>query len=729
VSWESERRQTSFIPSMAGRILVASLLGAGLLAACGDGGPTAPPAPSAASTGAAPDGGAPAPTGPPAPSREGSTVARAADDHAVFVADEDHAALHVLALPIVYGAAPVTHPLPGRPAQLLVTAKRVIVTIRDLPEGGGALLVLDDSLAEVGRVALPADAWGLALSPDESFVLVSSAWTNRVSAVELATLKVRFSVEVAREPRGITILPDGSRAYVSHLVGSAVTRIDGLASEAPAVSRIDLPAAPARAPVGKKLPASLGYVALASPEGDRVFFPRHALGALGGQDAWFGTAAVDVLDPADDTALAPTRSYGMPRTVSPALDELTRTIPWLDGAHESTSTGDDAFVQPRAAVYRTRERTLLVASEGTDQVAELDATLLDPTLGPMRSYRTRQHGERFYHLPTDGGAPSGIALSKDQDVAYVHCRSTNDLVVLPLVRGEGLYEAVPPLMVRLAAPDGDESLSLGRRLFYSAANEVTSGGLACAGCHPDGRDDGHVWHETTFAAVEGELASFNVPFTNFVGGLDNATALAERWRTVAPLQIAGDARAPRGIGWARQTPMLAGRVAAKGPYGWHAESEDLPGRIAAGFALHRWTNLEADETRTLTQAGHLAKFLREGLVAPAKAARDLTDDEQRGKAIFESRDAGCAGCHLPAEGYTNHVALPLGREPAPAGFVSEENPEFKTPSLLYVGSTAPYFHDGRFASLEALVDADGMGHTRQLSADDKKALVAFMRTL
>jgi CxxC motif-containing protein (DUF1111 family) len=40
-------------------------------------------------------------------------------------------------------------------------------------------------------------------------------------------------------------------------------------------------------------------------------------------------------------------------------------------------------------------------------------------------------------------------------------------------------------------------------------------------------------------------------------------------------------------------------------------------------------------------------------------------------------------------------------------------------------------HDGRFESLESLIEGnqDRMGNTAQLSAADKKALVAFLRTL
>jgi cytochrome c peroxidase len=55
---------------------------------------------------------------------------------------------------------------------------------------------------------------------------------------------------------------------------------------------------------------------------------------------------------------------------------------------------------------------------------------------------------------------------------------------------------------------------------------------------------------------------------------------------------------------------------------------------------------------------------------------------------------------------------------------------FDTPSLRFVGGTGPYFHDGRFETLEALLkQSDGtMGHTKGLSQDDIRALVAYLET-
>ncbi len=93
----------------------------------------------------------------------------------------------------------------------------------------------------------------------------------------------------------------------------------------------------------------------------------------------------------------------------------------------------------------------------------------------------------------------------------------------------------------------------------------------------------------------------------------------------------------------------------------------------------------------------------------------------RGRAIFESSEAQCTSCH-PKEGdYADRMVHAL--TPGGGGF--------DTPSLRYVSGTAPYFHDGRYASLEDLIEkCDGvMGRTKQLSADQKTDLATFLRSL
>ena len=62
--------------------------------------------------------------------------------------------------------------------------------------------------------------------------------------------------------------------------------------------------------------------------------------------------------------------------------------------------------------------------------------------------------------------------------------------------------------------------------------------------------------------------------------------------------------------------------------------------------------------------------------------------------------------------------------------VADVKRQFLAPSLRFVGGSAPYFHDGRYATLEELLRKnDKMGDTKSLSADDRGALEAYLRTL
>ena len=116
-------------------------------------------------------------------------------------------------------------------------------------------------------------------------------------------------------------------------------------------------------------------------------------------------------------------------------------------------------------------------------------------------------------------------------------------------------------------------------------------------------------------------------------------------------------------------------------------------------------------------------------VDEAAAAREADRVEPRrrrrprraGREVFEAPAQGCASCH--PGGHTDGASHDVGSDPF--------HRPFDTPSLHFVGSTAPYFHDGRYATLDELLrGSDGkMGHTAHLSDEDRRALVAYLETL
>lgn len=125
----------------------------------------------------------------------------------------------------------------------------------------------------------------------------------------------------------------------------------------------------------------------------------------------------------------------------------------------------------------------------------------------------------------------------------------------------------------------------------------------------------------------------------------------------------------------------------------------------------------------------------------------LSDAAKRGQEIFSVR-AHCGDCHKGAnlmDGEFHNLGWGLERpEPDLGRFVVTQDPfdwgAFKTPTLRNVAETGPYFHDGRAATLEEVVEFyDQGGRPNQnldekmrpigLTAEEKADLVAFLKAL
>lgn len=619
-------------------------------------------------------------------------------------------------------APPATGVTPSKPFDPLVVRK----------SQGGLLLAMkpdaERGLVEVGRAALPPDAWGLAVAPDGLRAVVTSAWASQVSVVDVNAMKVIASLPVAREPRGVAVTKDGKAAYVAHLMGTDLTKIEDL-DGAPKASPQPLPAAPPRTPPDKAtVGASLGYSVVNSPDGEIVYVPRHAIGAEG-HDAWWGAPTVDALVRKTGKPLAPPYMRGSPANAG-HTEQIAPPHPWTPGPGRRPRV-EVSMVQPRAAVYRRKTDTLLIAGEGQGTLVELDALAPDPSMFVKKTMRLAAFSAALDHALL-GGAPTGIALSEDEGTAFVFCRTTFDLVKVDL--GTEYTE-----WMRLAEDGLPEDAARGRRLFTDAAAHELSGGLGCAACHPDGRDDGWVWRE---ALVDAEQERAGAVFLGLRSNMKEQSArmvVDPEGRVFHTATQPGDPPIPHKY-YPRQTPMLAGRVRAAGPYGWHAEANTLVQRLQAGFRLHRgpWQGAEGGPlpemtgyNPTLKRIDGIADFIQSGLMPPPVVEHPLTDVEKRGKQLFEDDTVQCAKCHVPATEYTDRTPYPLRALPPRAGFDVEPNGSFKTPSLLFVAGTAPYFHDGSQATLEDLIENNGsrMGNTAKMSPEDKAALVAYLKTL
>jgi cytochrome c peroxidase len=140
--------------------------------------------------------------------------------------------------------------------------------------------------------------------------------------------------------------------------------------------------------------------------------------------------------------------------------------------------------------------------------------------------------------------------------------------------------------------------------------------------------------------------------------------------------------------------------------------------------------------------------------ARAQSAQDdfdvFTLQENRGKALFMRN---CSSCHLKDGNEHFFVPTPAntglrGKDPTADAGVGDvtlraaDLGSFKSSSLRNVEVTAPYGHDGRFATLDALIDHysdnpisdPNLGYVvpvgpLKFTASEKAALIAFLKTL
>jgi cytochrome c peroxidase len=128
---------------------------------------------------------------------------------------------------------------------------------------------------------------------------------------------------------------------------------------------------------------------------------------------------------------------------------------------------------------------------------------------------------------------------------------------------------------------------------------------------------------------------------------------------------------------------------------------------------------------------------------------NFTAQENRGKTLFMQR---CANCHLPRNQAAHFFMVQTFNNGLDEGFLKTDGGvgditlrgldlgRFKSPSLRNVALTAPYMHDGRFTTLEQVIDhyskgvkqhpnRDGRVRSFNFDAGQKASLVAFLRTL
>ncbi len=331
----------------------------------------------------------------------------------------------------------------------------------------------------------------------------------------------------------------------------------------------------------------------------------------------------------------------------------------------------------------------------------------------------------------------------------------------------------PPASPANPVADNPAAAELGRKLFFDPRFS-RNGKIACASCHrpelafTDGKPRAEGLRKLG-RNTPGLLGAAWSPWLFWDGRADSLWAQA-----LVPLEHADEMGLPR----SELAPVLLARYRGEYTVVFGALP---PGADAATQMLVNFGRALEAYTRSLRPAaGRFDRYV--------EALRDDRDDkdaasfgatERRGLKLFLGKGQ-CLRCHsgplLSNQGFHNTGLAPLKGEPFDPGrergveqalasafncrsqysaaadkscpqlnFVRSTGPElrgaFKTPSLRHAAQTAPYMHDGRFATLAEVLDhynrAPGLdarfGHSELfplgLSAGELLDLEAFLRSL
>ncbi len=606
---------------------------------------------------------------------QGGTVSLAAwgDQVVAYVVHEDDRAIHAVD---VRGKEVAVTALDGVPSSVLVMADgRVAVTLRDksrlqLFEPGARPT---DALSLRCSLAVPTEPVALAESRDGATLAVTSAWAHKLVAFDVASMKPRVEVDVAREPRAVVVDDAGERVFVAHVVDSKMSVVDlpTASSSLSEVRTIDLRAKResvtqmgcqgfALAKSVSTLPASSGKPGAAA-SGERPLPSANAPPLAPKTPAPVAPlesrifAPMVTVDPGDASA-GISDGYGSPER-GPTERPLVSVV---DGGAERTLTrtaaGDmlqsrEACLLPRAAAFDGGSQSLLVACLGSNVVLRLDGRAVDPSRRQIAAFRV-------------ASGPTGIAIDEKNRRAVVFSQFASKLTVIDLARGATTEVDVPVTAARMPTA----AMLRGRELFHATSDpRISSDGRACASCHPDGRDDAITW------------------------------------------------QTPEGP---RQTIMLAGRLGSStAPFGWNGSNKTVKEHVTD--TMVRLDGVGMTQVRDQADFDALITYVTSMQAPKLEIASARSALVKRGEELFHDETAACATCHHG--GGTNGQAFE----------VTGEKIKVDTPSLRAVGGTAPYFHDGRFATLDALLASPdhSMGKTIQLTRKDRVALTAYLETL
>jgi mono/diheme cytochrome c family protein len=507
---------------------------------------TLPPLPGPAPIGAAPDFGTTVRQADAPPPLSGGTVAIARDGVTVVAADPDRDRVYVLDYRDASTLKTVALQLHDEPGRVVVDgANRAHVALRS----AGAVVTIDLATGSiVRRIEVCSAPRGIAYDPALDVVHVACAGGELVTVAVADGAEVRRRV-VASDLRDVVVVPGA--LMLSTFRDARVLRLEEDSNVV--IER----AAPQQQGFGRPRVA-WRMVAAPPPNGGDV------------QMVLAQQKAPDSDDPAVVVPPAPAQYYdSTPVTAGPC--EANGPGPVLvDGS---------SFIHVPPAVLpvdvTVSGRSVVLVAAGNAHTSSMPQLILLDRAAQRRGISCSVSHRSIYIA---GGQLTSVAFVSGGSKLVALSREPAALFVVDPSTGQ----ALPP--IALATETREDT---GHAIFHSNSGV----GVACASCHPDGRDDGHAWRSQQLGK--------------------------------------------------RRTPSLLGTLSNTAPYHWNGEAKDMAALVRLTFESRMRGPTLADD-----RLDAMDGWLRALKQMPAAQAADPVS-ASRGRALFEGA-AQCVTCHSGA---------------------------------------------------------------------------------
>jgi cytochrome c peroxidase len=339
-------------------------------------------------------------------------------------------------------------------------------------------------------------------------------------------------------------------------------------------------------------------------------------------------------------------------------------------------------------------------------------------------------------------------LSCGNDNTSVECGIIGDLSDIPynpqsytITKPDGF----PSMFIPADNPMTDEGIELGQHLFFDPILSADNT-MSCSSCH-----------FPSLSFTDGAATSI---------GIDGISGVR------SSMSLANIGYVEKGVFWDGRSSTLEDQalVPIEDPIELHDTWENVESKLKAhpsypemfreAFGIEDRTEITKElaakalaqfERTLISSNSKYDKVIFQGLAA-------FTDSEDRGLRMYTDAqgglpDAECAHCHAlhlgTSDDFFNNGLDSVGSltEFMDLGFggVTQDtfdNGKFRAPTLRNIALTAPYMHDGRFQTLEEVIDFynESPNHTNssnvdvnirplELTEEQKQDLVNFLHTL